>query len=63
MNLVSLMPAEIPVKEFWLAIRTNDHAKLESLCDGKTLPPFAYADKEDHLLSKSMQQSADLRVL
>jgi len=57
------MPAEIPVKEFWLAIRTNDHAKLESLCVGLPLPTFSYADKEGHLLSEAMQQSADLRVL
>ena len=57
------MPAEIPIKEFWLAIRTNEIAKLESLCGGMTLPTFSYADKEGHLLSEAMQQSADLKVL
>lgn len=60
---MNLLPSSIPLKEFWLAIRTNNIDRLKLLCDGVRLPTFDDKQQLNHLLAKAMAQSADLNVL
>jgi hypothetical protein len=60
---MNLLPSSIPLKEFWLAIRTNNLERLKQLCEGMNLPTFDDKQQMNHLLAKAMLQSADLNIL
>lgn len=53
----------VPLKEFWLAVRTNDIHTLRELCKDVNLPTFDDSYCTNHLLQKAMRQKASIEVL
>lgn len=62
-RIYTLYTTDIPLKPFWLAVRTNDLQGLAELCQGWKLPTFAEKRSENHLLQQAMGQKANLEVL
>lgn len=62
-RIYKLYTTDIPLKPFWLAVRTNDLNALAELCQGRQLPTFDDRRGENHLLQKAMAQKANVAVL